>query len=244
MRHHLHISDYRHTGFTEVLLMLAALIVLVFIFTFMKLAGEVREGETRTVDDRILLSMRRVNDPALPIGPVWLREAAIDITSLGSTTVLVLVIGASIGLMWILKRYRIILWTLIATIAGTLICGLLKFVIHRQRPTVVPHLREVTSPSFPSGHAMLSAIVYLSLGILLMQIIPGRLAKLYCLLLAMLVTFLVGISRIYLGVHYPTDVLAGWIAGMAWALVCWIVLQVYGTGNGDSSFPPHPSDKH
>jgi len=88
---------------------------------------------------------------------------------------------------------------------------------------VVPHLREVSTPSFPSGHAMLSAIVYLTLGIFLMQIVRGRVTKLYCLLWALFLTFLVGISRIYLGVHYPTDVLAGWMAGLVWASICWVV---------------------
>src|SRR5690348_14171226 len=82
--------------------------------------------------------------------------------------------------------------------------------------------------SFPSGHAMLSAVVNLILGILLMQIVRGRLAKLYCLLWAVFLTFLVGISRIYLGVHYPTNVLAGWIAGLVWALACWLVAQYLG----------------
>jgi len=101
----------------------------------------------------------------------------------------------------------------------------LKHIMERERPTIVPHLREVTTPSFPSGHAMLSAIVYLTLGILLMQIVQGRLTKLYCLLCAMFLTFLVGISRIYLGVHHPTDVLAGWIGGLVWALGCWIIAR-------------------
>lgn len=184
-----------------------------------------KEGETQTVDEWVLRSLRQDEDPALPIGPVWLREASLDATALGSPAVLMLMLIAVVGLMWLQRQPGMILLTVVTTSSGSLVALLLKHLIERDRPTVVPHLREVTSPSFPSGHAMLSAIVYLTLGILLMQVLQGRAAKLYCLLWAMFLTFLVGISRIYLGVHYPTDVLAGWMAGMAWALACWIAVQ-------------------
>ena len=100
---------------------------------------------------------------------------------------------------------------------------MLKQVFQRARPDVVPHLREVMTLSFPSGHAMTSAAVYLTLGALLMRIAEGRLAKYYCIAIAMFVTFLVGVSRVFLGVHYPTDVVAGWLLGLSWALLCWVV---------------------
>jgi undecaprenyl-diphosphatase len=86
----------------------------------------------------------------------------------------------------------------------------------------VPHLREVMTLSFPSGHAMTSAAVYLTLGALLMRISERRITKFYCMAVAMTATFLIGLSRVYLGVHYPTDVLAGWVIGLCWALLCWI----------------------
>ena len=101
--------------------------------------------------------------------------------------------------------------------------SILKQLFSRTRPDVVPHLREVVSSSFPSGHALTSAAVFLTLGALLMRIANGRLAKYYCMAIAMFVTFLVGMSRIFLGVHYPTDVVAGWLIGMSWALLCWMV---------------------
>src|SRR5262249_8566991 len=159
----------------------------------------------------------RADDPALPVGPPWLREAGLDATALGSTLVLVLVVVAVVGFLGIQRRYGVMALTVLTTTGGTLLSVVLKQAIHRGRPAVVPHLREVSTPSFPSGHALLAAVVYLTLGILLMQVVPGRLAKLYCLLWAMFLTFLVGVSRVYLGVHYPTDVLAGWIAGLVWA---------------------------
>lgn len=219
------LSLLRHFGWSEVVLLLAALFVLFCGYCFIKLADEVKEGETQSVDEWILRSLRRADDPAVPIGPVWLREASLDVTALGSPVVLLLMLIAVVGLMWLQRQPSMMLLTVVTTSTGSLVVFFLKHFIERDRPTAVPHLREVTSPSFPSGHAMLSAIVYLTLGIVLMQIVQRRAAKLYCLLWAMFLTFLVGISRIYLGVHYPTDVLAGWMAGMAWALAWWVGIQ-------------------
>ena len=101
----------------------------------------------------------------------------------------------------------------------------MKALFLRPRPQVVPQLRAVVETSFPSGHAMNSAIIYLTLAALLARLVQPRALKVYFLALAMLMTFLVGLSRVYLGVHYPTDVLAGWTVGLAWASVCWLVEQ-------------------
>lgn len=220
-----HRSRLREFGWSEVALLVVALIVLLCGYCFIELADEVTEGETQSLDVWILRSLRQADDPAVPIGPAWLREAGLDLTALGSPAVLLLMVIGVIGLMLLQRQYRIIVLTVLATSTGAVVAVLLKYLIGRNRPTVVPHLREVTTPSFPSGHAMLSAIVYLTLGILLMQVVQGRAAKLYCLMWAMFLMFLVGLSRIYLGVHYPTDVLAGWVAGIAWALACWVIVQ-------------------
>ena len=110
-------------------------------------------------------------------------------------------------------------------VSGELLNQVLKHAFNRPRPSVVPHLRAVFSTSFPSGHAMESAIVYLTLGAMLMRVAERRVTKLYILGIAMLLTFLVGVSRVFLGVHYPTDVIGGWIIGFAWASVCWLVAQ-------------------
>lgn len=217
----------RHFGWSEVVLLVAAFLVLFCSYCFIELADEVKEGETQTVDEWVLRSLRRADDPAVPIGPAWVREASLDVTALGSPVVLLLMLIAVIGLMCLQRLSGMVLWTLVTTSTGSSLVPLLKHFIERDRPTIVPHLRDVTSPSFPSGHAMLSAIVYLTLGIFMVQLVQGRAAKLYCLLWAMLLTFFVGISRIYLGVHYPTDVLAGWMAGMAWALACWVAAQYF-----------------
>jgi len=104
-----------------------------------------------------------------------------------------------------------------------LLSGILKLGVDRPRPDLVPHLVEEYTASFPSGHAMLSAVVYLMLGGLLSRVEGPRCIKIYVLSVSLILTFLVGLSRIYLGVHWPTDVLAGWCAGATWAVLCWRV---------------------
>ena len=203
-------------------------------YVFAELADEVTDGDTQRFDEWVLKSLRRADDPAVPIGPPWLREAAMDATALGSPLVLTLVVVAVAGLIGIKGQHRIAWIIILTAIGGRILEVLLKSLIGRERPIIVPPLREVTTPSFPSGHAMLSAIVYLSIGTILMRTVEGRRAKTYCLLWAMFLPFVVGVSRIYLGVHYPTDVLGGWIAGLAWALACWIITQFVPTSNSSA----------
>lgn len=211
----------RDMGGRELLALVVMLIVLACVLGFIALADELRDGDMQTFDEWVLKSLRRSDAPGTPIGPPWLREAGLDVTALGSPAILILVVFTVLGMMGLQHKYRMMALTGVATTAGLAVAMGLKYWFGRDRPHVVPHLREVATPSFPSGHAMLSAIVYLTLGILLAQVVQRRAAKLYCLCVAALVTLLVGLSRVYLGVHYPTDVLAGWMAGVAWALVCW-----------------------
>jgi len=207
----------------ELLILLSAIFVLASIWVVAGLAHEVLEGDTRQFDEWVLSSLRKRGDAAVPIGPWWLRRGAEDITSLGSLTVLALTVFAVTGHLFLHGLYRTGLFIFAASAGGWLLTVALKAVFDRTRPDVVPHLHLVTTSSFPSGHALTSAAVYLTLGTLLMRLAEGRLAKYYCIAIAMLVTFVVGASRVFLGVHYPTDVLAGWLIGMTWAILCWMV---------------------
>ena len=130
---------------------------------------------------------------------------------------------AVIGFLLLQTRVRTALFVAITWLSGELLNTAMKHAFNRPRPTIVPHLREAFSTSFPSGHAMESAIVYLTLGTILMRVAESRVTKVYCLGIAILLTVLVGASRVYLGVHYPTDVLGGWIIGFVWASICWLV---------------------
>jgi undecaprenyl-diphosphatase len=208
---------------TELALLIGGIAVLLLLVVFMKLASEVFEGETQSFDKKILLALRDPSDLSRPIGPAWLPGAALDITSLGSDTVLGLVVFFVAGFLVLQGLWRRALLVVAASLGGWFLQASLKQLFQRARPDIVPHLRAVMSMSFPSGHALQSAVVYLTLGTLLMHMAERRFTKLYCIAVAMLATVLVGASRVYLGVHYPTDVLAGWLLGLSWALVCWMI---------------------
>jgi len=195
------------------------------LWAFILLAGEVVDGDVQALDTRILLALRDPIDPATPRGPAWLESAMLDFTSIGGPWVLGLVVLAVVGFLLLQTRYHTALVVLVAAVSGELVNTALKGFFLRPRPSVIPHLREVVATSFPSGHAMQSAIIYLTLGAMLMRIAESRASKAYCLLMAILVTLLVGISRVYLGVHYPTDVVGGWIFGFVWASLCWMVAK-------------------
>jgi undecaprenyl-diphosphatase len=197
----------------------------VLLLGFVTLAGEVAEGDTQAFDTRILRALRDPNDLSRPIGPAWIEEPLIDLTSIGGPTVLWLVIGAVAGFLVLQTRYRTATVVVVTSVSGELLNQVMKHAFNRPRPTIVPHLRVVYSTSFPSGHAMESAIVYLTLAAILMRASESRATKTYILALAVLLTVLVGVSRVYLGVHYPTDVIGGWIVGFIWASICWLVAQ-------------------
>jgi undecaprenyl-diphosphatase len=199
--------------------------VCLLLWGFLALASEVMEGDTKALDTRILVSLRNADDPSRPIGPAWVESALLDLTAIGGPTVLALVVFAVIGFLALQTRYHTALVVLITAASGEVANIAIKNAFMRPRPTVVPHLREAFSTSFPSGHAMESAIIYLTLGAMLMRLAERRITKLYCMGMAIVVTFLVGMSRVYLGVHYPTDVLGGWIFGFMWASLCWLVSQ-------------------
>lgn len=169
-------------------------------------------------DPELLLAFRRPGDLATPIGPPWLLQSAIDISALGGYTVLWLAgAGTLIFLLAFGKRSEALL--LGGSLVGaSTINALLKIFLHRPRPEVVPHLAHVSSASFPSGHAMISAAVYLTLGIMVAQTQASRWARAYLLSFAVLLVLLIGCSRVFLGVHWPSDVLAGWCFGAIWAL--------------------------
>ena len=207
----------------ELLLLLGGVALLLLLFFISKLASGVLSGETQTFDKQILLSLRNPADPARPIGPPWLLSGALDITALGSATVLGLTVLAVAGFLLLQGMWRTAAFVTVASFGGWFLNSALKQFFQRPRPDVVPHLREVMTMSFPSGHALTSAVVYLTLGALSMRIAHRRLTKFYCMAVAVLATVLIGATRVYLGVHYPTDVVAGWLIGLTWALLCWLI---------------------
>ena len=194
---------------------------------FEELMEVARATTPHAFDTEILLAFRQAGQPGVPIGAPWLEGAMRDITSLGSVSVLVLVTAATIIYLLLIRRPATAVLIFVAVAGGQALSSLLKVGVDRPRPELVSHLVTETSLSFPSGHAMLSAVTYLTLGALAAQFAPGRTTRIYVLSLAVLVALLVGVSRIYLGVHWPSDVLAGWCAGSAWAMLCWLLARYW-----------------
>jgi undecaprenyl-diphosphatase len=218
------------SGLAEVRILLIVLAVVSGILIFISIADKVVQGETQYFDNFILKSLRTENDISQPAFPGWITSLMINITALGSETIIVFITVFVSGYLILKKKYYWLSVLLIATLGGVLLELGLKELIGRTRPTIVTHLLEVNSTSFPSGHSMVSAIVYLTQAALLSRIIKDRKIKIYLIFFALLLTFLIGISRIYIGVHYPTDVLAGWTAGISWALICWYAASLFEQG--------------
>lgn len=200
-------------------------VVAAVLFAVAHLGSEIGEGETRGFDTRILLALRDAGDTARPVGPAWLQAAMLDLTALGGTAVLTLVTAAALGYLLVAGRYATALVVAIAVGGGSLLNGLLKSGCDRARPDLVAHLVQVQSASFPSGHAMNSAVVYLTLGALLARAMPAWRVRAYVVAVGVALTLLVGASRVFLGVHWPTDVIGGWAVGASWACLCWLAAR-------------------
>lgn len=193
-------------------------------YLFIVVADVVTEGDAGALDRGILLALRNPADTSDPLGPAWFEESMRDLTALGGTTVLSLITVLAIVFLLMTARRHAALMVAVSVLGGTLLSQGLKWGFDRARPDLVPHGMAVYSQSFPSGHAMLSAVVYLTLGALLARTQARTRMRVFLLGAAAAVTVIVGISRIYLGVHWPTDVLGGWALGAAWASVCWLLM--------------------
>lgn len=207
----------------EPLIPAALLIIAGGLWAFSEISDEVAENGTHDFDSRILLAMREPGDLDNPIGSEKIEEMGRDLTALGGFTILTGLTLASIGVTLFLRKPKIAAIIAIAISGGMFLTAFLKQGYDRPRPDLVPHGVIVTSASFPSGHAMMSAVVYLTLGVLLARTQPSLPLRIYLISLSVIITMLVGLSRVYLGVHWPTDVLAGWTLGAAWALIFWLV---------------------
>jgi undecaprenyl-diphosphatase len=218
--------------------LLASLTVLVgLVLLFAQIADEVFEQETHAFDKAILLALRVNGDPGQMIGPPWLALAFRDITALGGFTVITLVTLLSVLYLLVAGKIRNAVILTLAISLGAVAESSLKLLFSRARPDVVPHLVEVQTMSFPSGHAMMSAVTYLTLGAMLARAQPTRHLRIFILSVGVFLTVSIGISRVFLGVHWPTDILAGWTIGGAWALVTWMVADALQRRDRD---PNHP----
>ncbi|HEV7300294.1 MAG TPA: phosphatase PAP2 family protein [Tepidisphaeraceae bacterium] len=206
-----------YLGSYSPLVLVGMLVVVASVYGFIELTDDVQEGDTTHFDERAIAWMHENT------GPRWLQIMGRDVTALGGVIVLAGMTLVVAGYFMLVRQYHVIVLLLVATIGGAALNTGLKHFIGRDRPPEEGRAVAEISKSFPSGHAMLSAAVYLTLGVLLARMAKSRKVKIYFLSLAVLITVLVGVSRVYLRVHWPTDVLAGWVVGLAWAILLWLV---------------------
>lgn len=202
---------------------IAVALVSLGLFAFIRLADKVRDERTLGFDERILMMFRDPGDLSEPIGPAWVEVVVRDISALGGLLALGLLTIAACGYLWLKHKHQLAIFVAVSVAGGSLVNTLLKGFIGRPRPDIVPHGTSAALSSFPSGHAMMAAVVFLTLGALLALSADERRIKIYILSWSVLLTVSVGVSRVYLGVHWPTDVIAGWIAGAVWATLCLLV---------------------
>ena len=207
----------------EIVPLAALLAAATFALVFGLLANEVFAGSTAGVDRNLLLLLRSTTDLSNPLGPAWVEESARDLSSLGSNSLVGLIVFATALFLVFVGNGRAAALVLAAVAGGTLLFWVLKIGYSRPRPDIVPPLARVFTTSFPSGHTALSAAVYPAVCALLARTVVRRPARVYLVTLGVFLTVLVGVTRVYLGLHYPSDVVAGWCAGAAWAMFCWAI---------------------
>lgn len=210
----------------DLLMIVALASVVVGASVVAALADEVTEGSTQRFDEWVVRSLRNPANPSRPLGPAWFEAMWTDLTALGSSSVLTLVTLGCAGYLLMRKRYRTLLVLAVVVGGGVALTFGMKAFFDRPRPQYASNLPYIVTASFPSGHSMLSAVVYMTLAVLLARTSSQLRFQVYFVGLGLMVTLLVGFSRVYLGVHYPTDVLAGWSGGLTWAALCWLVVYL------------------
>lgn len=200
----------------------AVMVVILGVLAFIELADDMAETDGRAFDQAVLVWMQPV--AGQPRGPWWLREAALDITSLGGIAVLSLFAVTAVGFLLIQRKRLSALFLTLGLAGGVALSEGLKALFERERPPAAYQAVETLNASFPSGHALMSTVFYLSVAVMLARAFPTKRLKAYVLGVGMTLAGLVGLTRVYLGAHWATDVLAGWCVGAAWAMALWLAV--------------------
>jgi undecaprenyl-diphosphatase len=210
---------------------------LVCLLIFAAMAGLVTSGNVQAFDEAVLRGLRSAADPARPAGPAWLAPFAGDLTALAGTPVLTVATIVIAGWFIVRRETSMLVILLIAVIGQTLLANGFKDLFGRPRPDIVPHLAHATGFSFPSGHSASAASIYLTLAAMVASQTRSSAVRAYVFIVAVILALIVGASRVFLGVHYPTDVIGGLGFGAAWAAIVWIAARHY----AGQAFPARPS---
>jgi len=215
--------NLRNITQSDLIMVLGGLVLAGCLWGFIEIAGMVTSGGTAAVDEKLLLLFRTAEDLSDPVGAHWVEELMRDITGLGGVGILTFFTLASAVYMLLIQKPKMALFIIVAIVSGTLLSFALKYGFDRPRPDLVPHGSYVYTHSFPSGHSLMSALVYFTLGTLLSRVEKRKRVKIFLMSVATLLTVSIGISRVYLGVHWPSDVLAGWTVGVFWSILSLMV---------------------
>lgn len=189
-------------------------------FVALAVAVATGEGQVELADEAIFAWLRS----GAPSGIPWFTEAVRDVSSLGSLSILIGTSLIAFAYLALLGRWWAAFHVFIAAAGGIALGMGLKIPFDRARPDLLLHESQVFTRSFPSAHATASAAVFLTLAALVARERNSAAQRGYILAVIAMIVILIGISRIYLGVHWPSDVAAGWALGSAWACGCWLVL--------------------
>jgi len=221
------LSRFVRVARQEVVAVAGLLVIAAGVLTFLRLADTVEQGGGKGYDWRLLQAMRPyAEDPTRPWGPWWLHEAAVDITSLGGISVLGLFALIALGLLLMLGKRLSAVILIVGLVGSVMLSEGLKAVFDRVRPPDIYQAVDTLNASFPSGHALLATTFYLSVGVMLTRAFPHRHLKAYAMGAAILIALLIGVTRVYLGAHWASDVLGGWSVGAAFAMVLWLFAYV------------------
>jgi len=189
---------------------------------FAVLAFAVTRGWTAGFDRAVLLSLRDAADLSDAWGPAWFEETAAELTALGGYPILVTVSVTVLAVLILLRHRAAALFLAAALTGGTALSTGLKQIFSRVRPDLVDHMDRTFTSSFPSGHATVGMLAYLTLAAVAVRFVPRHSVRVFLPAAAIALAVIIGASRVYLGVHWPSDVLAGWALGIGWASLCWL----------------------
>lgn len=203
----------------------ATTIALGVVYAFVRLAFLANGEDAPALDLALVGLFRSAVDETVPRGPSWIRSAARDVTALGGPILLTLSVIIASTYLVLRRQLRGVAVLLTATIGGVVLAYGLKGVISRPRPPFLDYSDHPLASSFPSGHTTMSAVVYLTIAAVLVRLVREASVRRLVIGTALVLTGLVGFSRVYLAAHYPTDVIAGWLLGSAWATLWALVAR-------------------